>query len=128
MKRTSNSITFKSESKVNKRTVILSLILVSSVSIAINAQAQEKTRAQVRQELIEAEHNGLNLVSDTSYPDVAPIFEQQVAQLKQQSRDSGMGVAATGTSHAGRIVRNMPPSDPPACVGPVSFCAIYSGS
>jgi hypothetical protein len=113
---------------VNRRTMILTLILVAGAGTAINAQAQEKTRAQVRQELIEAESNGLNFVSDTSYPDVAPIFEQQAARLKQQSSASGMGVATTGTSDAGHIKRETPPSDPSACVGPVSFCTIYSGS
>ena len=113
---------------MNRPTMILTLILVAGAGIAINAQAQEKTRAQVRQELIEAERNGLNFVSDTSYPDVAPIFEQQVARLKQQNSDSGMGVATTGTSDAGHIKREASPSDPSACVGPVSFCTIYSGS
>ncbi len=113
---------------MNKRTMLLTLILIAGSGIAINAQAQEKTRAQVRQELIEAERNGLNFVSDTSYPDVAPIFEHQVARLKQQNSDSGMGVATTGTSDAGHIKRKTPPSDPSACVGPASFCTIYSGS
>ena len=107
--------------------MIFSLILAAAAGIAINVQAQEKTRAQVRQELIEAERNGLNFVSDTSYPDVAPIFEQQVARLKQQNSDSGMGVSTTGTSGAGHVKRETPPSDPSACVGPVSFCTIYSG-
>ena len=55
--------------------MIFTLILAAGTSIAINAQAQEKTRAQVRQELIEAERNGMNFVSETSYPDVAPIFD-----------------------------------------------------
>jgi Domain of unknown function (DUF4148) len=113
---------------VNRRTMILTLILVAGAGTAINAQAQEKTRAQVRQELIEAERNGLNFVSDASYPDVAPIFEQQVARLKQQNSDSGMGVATTGTSDAGHIKPETPPSNPSTCVGPVSFCSIYSGS
>jgi hypothetical protein len=113
---------------MNKRTMIFSLILAAAAGIAINVQAQEKTRAQVRQELIEAERNGLNFVSDTSYPDVAPIFEQQVARLKQQNSDSGMGVSTTGTSGAGHVKRETPPSDPSACIGPVSFCTIYSGS
>jgi hypothetical protein len=116
------------ESEVNKRTRIFSLILVAGAGIAINAHAQEKTRALARQELIEAELNGRNFVSDPSYPDVAPIFEQQVARLKQQNADSGMGVAMTGTSDAGHIKRETSLSDPSACVGPVSFCTIYSGS
>ncbi|PCE33949.1 DUF4148 domain-containing protein [Burkholderia ubonensis] len=108
--------------------MIASLILFAGVGIAVSAPAQEKTRAQVRQELIEAQHNGLNFITDTSYPVVAPIFEQQVNRLKQQNNDSGMGAAMTGASDTGRAKRQAPPSDPPACVGPVSFCNIYSGS
>ncbi|QCP53303.1 DUF4148 domain-containing protein [Trinickia violacea] len=113
---------------MNTKTMIFTLILVAGSSIAINSHAQEKTRAQVRQELIEAERNGRNFVSETSYPDVAPIFEQQVARLKQQNSDGGMGSATTGTSDASHIKRETPPSDPSTCVGPVSFCTIYSGS
>ncbi|RKP50788.1 DUF4148 domain-containing protein [Trinickia fusca] len=111
-----------------KRTVIISLMLCAGAGIATRAPAQEKTRAQVRQELIEAEHDGLNLVTDTSYPAVAPIFEQQAARLKQQKGDSGMGAPMTGASDAGRIEHETPPSDPPACVGPASFCDLYFGS
>lgn len=113
---------------MNSRTMILTLIVAAAAGIGINAQAQEKTRAQVRQELVEAERNGLNFVSETSYPDVAPIFAQQVARLKQQNSDSGMGAATTGTSDASHIKRKTSPSDPSGCVGPVSFCNLYSGS
>jgi Domain of unknown function (DUF4148) len=113
---------------VIKRTVIVSLMLCAGASIATSAPAQEKTRAQVRQELIEAERNGLNFVTDASYPVVAPIFEQQVARLKQPKGDSGMGAAMTGASDVGHSKREMSPSDPPACVGPVSFCDLYFGS
>ncbi|KVV46428.1 hypothetical protein WK81_07445 [Burkholderia ubonensis] len=111
---------------MNKRTMIASLILFAGAGIAVSAPAQEKTRAQVRQELIDAQRNGLNFITDTSYPVVAPIFEQQVNRLKQQN--SGMGAAMTGTSETGRVKRQTPPSDPATCVGPVSFCDIYSGS
>nr|WP_157656509.1 DUF4148 domain-containing protein [Burkholderia ubonensis] len=52
---------------MNKRTMIASLILFSGAGIAVGAPAQEKTRAQVRQELIDAQRNGLNFITDTSY-------------------------------------------------------------
>jgi hypothetical protein len=45
---------------VIQRTVIVSLILCAGAGIAASSSAQEKTRAQVRQELIEAERDGLN--------------------------------------------------------------------
>jgi hypothetical protein len=54
-------------------TAVLALAL-SSVALAANASAQEKTRAEVRQELIEAQNNGLNFVIDTSYPDGNPLY------------------------------------------------------
>lgn len=113
---------------MNTRAMIASLIFLAGAGITINTQAQEKTRAQVRQELIDAERNGLNFVSDTSYPDVAPIFEQQVSRLKQEKSDSGMGAATTGASDAGYIKRETSPADASSCVGPVSFCVIYFGS
>jgi hypothetical protein len=46
--------------------------------------AQGKTRAEVYQELVETRKNGLDFVTDASYPDVDPMFAQQVARMKQQ--------------------------------------------
>jgi hypothetical protein len=67
-------------------------LVFSALSIAVlassNAFAEGKTRAQVYQELIEAKKNGLDYVTDTSYPGVNPIFEQQVARLKQKAMAS----------------------------------------
>jgi hypothetical protein len=92
-----------------------------------NAFAQEKTRAEVRQELIQAENNGLHFVTDTSYPGVNPIFEQQAARLKHQS-ESGVGADTTGSSATGtaRLAKHHPAAQ--ACVGPVDFCTPYFGS
>jgi hypothetical protein len=119
---------------MNKRFVLsLSMILLASAGIVTNACAAEKTRAEVRQELIQAENNGLRFVTDTSYPDVNPIFAQQVAQLKQQQ--SGTGADTSGSSAAGHreaagsntsIAQGRTAT--PACVGPVSFCTPYFGS
>jgi hypothetical protein len=118
---------------MNKRFVLsLSMIVLASAGIVTNASAGEKTRAEVRQELIQAENNGLRFVTDTSYPDVNPIFAQQVAQLKQQQ--SGTGADTSGSSAAGHreaagstsIAQGRTAT--PACVGPVSFCTPYFGS
>jgi hypothetical protein len=89
---------------MHKRFVLgLSMILLALAGIASNASAaQEKTRAEVRQELIQAENNGLRFVTDTSYPDVNPIFAQQVDRLKQQS-ESGTGTDMSGSSDAGNF-------------------------
>jgi hypothetical protein len=119
---------------MNKRYVLgLSMIVLASASIVSNASAQEKTRAEVRQELIQAENNGLRFVTDTSYPDINPIFAQQAAQLKQQN-ESGTGADMSGSSAAGQREAagkggtGQSRSAIPACVGPVSFCTPYFGS
>ncbi|SIO48425.1 protein of unknown function [Burkholderia sp. GAS332] len=109
------------------RIVIVSLILYAGVGIATSAPAQEKTREQVRQELIEAESNGLNSATDASPTDVAPISEEQAAGLKQQKDYGGTGAEMTGRSDAGHIKRKTSPSASLACVGPVSFCDIFFG-
>ncbi len=58
----------------------LSLVVLAASSSAF---AEGKTRAQVYQELIEAQQNGLNYVTDASYPDVSPVFAQQVKHNKE---------------------------------------------
>ena len=65
-----------------KKLAIAAISLVALMSSG--AFAQSKTRAEVYQELIEAQQNGLNYVTDTSYPDVNPIFEAQVTRMKQE--------------------------------------------
>ena len=113
---------------MNKRSSIaLSLVFLAMASITSNAFAQEKTRAEVRQELIQAENDGLRFVTDTSYPEINPIFEQQAARLKQQS-ESGVGADMTGSSAKGttRFANHHPAAQ--TCVGPVDFCTPYFGS
>jgi len=58
----------------------LSVVVLAASS---NVFAQGKTRAEVYQELITAEQNGLNYVTDASYPDVSPVFAHQVEQHKE---------------------------------------------
>lgn len=57
-------------------------IVVASVATIASAStfAQAKTRAEVYQELIQAQKDGRDFVTDTSYPDVNPIFENQLKQ------------------------------------------------
>jgi hypothetical protein len=114
-----------------KLSVTVSMILLASAGVVTNASAQEKTRAEVRQELIQAENNGSRFVTDTSYPDVNPIFAQQVARLRQQN-DSGMGADMSGSSATGRgrsaDVAGGANNPPTACVGPAGFCKPYFGS
>ena len=82
-----------------KPLIILTLSLAAVASSG--ALAQDKTRAQVEQELVQAQQNGLDYVTDTSYPDVNPIFAAQVERLKQQHsarQSSGNTVAGNGRS------------------------------
>jgi Domain of unknown function (DUF4148) len=107
----------------------LAMVLLASAGIVSNASAQEKTRAEVRQELIQAENNGLFFVTETSYPDVAPIFEQQVARLKQQN-ESDTGTETHGSSASGHRTEAGPVKShvvTPSCTGPVDFCTPYFG-
>ncbi|KAE8756180.1 MULTISPECIES: DUF4148 domain-containing protein [Paraburkholderia] len=76
-------------------------VLVASSSVF----AEGKTRAQVYQELIEAQQNGLDYVTDTSYPDVNPIFAQQVAHNKEAlaAKAAAASHAASSTAPAGSV-------------------------
>ena len=107
-------------------TITLSVAVLASTSVFSNAFAQQATRAEVRQELIQAENNGSGFVTDTSYPEVNPIFARQVAQLKQQNA-SGVGSGMSGSSASGQRAPMNRKSSGAACVGPVDFCTAYFG-
>jgi hypothetical protein len=77
------------------RSIVLLALAVSAVAFSANASAQQKTRAEVRQELIDAENNGLSFVTNTSYPAIGPIYEQQAARLRML-HDSN-GAASSGS-------------------------------
>ncbi|NPT55031.1 DUF4148 domain-containing protein [Paraburkholderia elongata] len=65
------------------------------------AFAQGKTRTEVYQELIEAQQNGLNYVTETSYPDVNPMFSAQIDRMKQAhlaQQNAASKSASGGTS------------------------------
>lgn len=100
-----------------RRVLIATLVAASSVGAVTQASAQGLTREEVRQQLIEAEANGSRFVTDASYPEVSPVFAQQAAHAQEAS---GMGMPASGKSDSG--------APPMACVGPASYCNIYSGS
>jgi hypothetical protein len=103
---------------------LIMLTLSAAVLVSSSAFAQGLTRAEVRQQLVEAEQDGSQYVTDTSYPNVNPIYENQVAKTQQD------GATAYGGVHAGSGM-SAPRSGAAgqqACVGPVSFCDIYAGS
>lgn len=60
--------------------------LVIAISLAAltssSAFSQNKTRAEVYHELIEAQQSGLSYVTETSYPEINPIYAAQIARIK----------------------------------------------
>ena len=58
-------------------------VLFLATIASAHAFAQTKTRAQVYQELIAAQQDGRDFVTDTSYPDVNPIFAHQLEQQQE---------------------------------------------
>ncbi|HEY2024782.1 DUF4148 domain-containing protein [Paraburkholderia sp.] len=79
----------------------LSFAVLSFVVLAVSSSAfaEGKTRAQVYQELIEAQQNGLDYITDASYPDVNPAFVRQVEQRKQ-ARAAEAAAAASRVANA----------------------------
>ncbi|WP_244849223.1 DUF4148 domain-containing protein [Caballeronia sp. SL2Y3] len=93
----------------------------AALVVSTGAFAQGLTRDEVRAQLVQAEQNGSRLVTDASYPDVSPIYQNQAARMK--APESGAYGGMKTASGAGSA--SMSPSD---CVGPYSFCHIYAGS
>ncbi|MEM5389173.1 DUF4148 domain-containing protein [Paraburkholderia phymatum] len=113
----------------------IAMLSFASAAYVGAAHAQGLTREQVRQQLIEAQQNGLSFVTDASYPDVSPVYQHQVDQMRAtHAHDSGVGAQASGNTESGasKDASKMPMQTPPTphddCVGPVSFCNIYFGS
>ncbi|KAB0639692.1 hypothetical protein WT67_23520 [Burkholderia stagnalis] len=106
----------------------VAVVMLSVAGFSTSASAQGKTRAEVRQELIDAQNHGLSFVTDTSYPEVSSLFRAQAERMQDPQARSGTGSQPADSSEAGK--RAIAPSMPGAanCVGPVSFCSPYFGS
>ena len=102
------------------------LTLSAAILVSSSAFAQGLTRAEVRQQLVEAQQNGSQYVSDASYPDVAPVFQNQADN--QRKNASAYGGVAAGSNASAPRARMSGSQAPETCVGPVSFCNIYAGS
>jgi hypothetical protein len=82
---------------------ILSVAILFLATVATaHAFTQTKTRVQVYQELIQAQRDGRDYVTDTSYPDVNPIFTQQLEQQQEarlaQKQTNNVNVASSSTT------------------------------
>jgi hypothetical protein len=107
-----------------KKLTLLGLCAAALVSSSVFAQGL--TRAEVRQQLVEAQQNGSEYVTDSSYPDISPAYQSQFANRKNNT-DAYGGVAGGSSASAPRGSMSGMQSHE-ACVGPVSFCNIYAGS
>jgi hypothetical protein len=95
------------------------LIALASAGFASAASAQGVSRAEVRQQLVEAEANGSRFVSNASYPDISRENQQQMGAY---------GPAMSGSSAAGSgSATNPQRTGQRNCAGPASFCTMYSG-
>lgn len=102
------------------------LTLSAAVLVSSSAFAQGLTRAEVRQQLVQAEQDGSQYVTNASYPAVGTVYQDQVARLRMDTTGYG-GVAAGSSASAPRIAMTGS-ANHENCVGPNSFCNIYAGS
>ncbi|MDB5832918.1 MAG: hypothetical protein JWR14_2748 [Caballeronia sp.] len=102
------------------------LSLSAAVLVSSSAFAQGLTRSEVHQQLVEAQQNGSEYVSNSSYPDVPPVFQNQAEN--QRKNASAYGGVAAGSNTSAPRARMSGTQSPETCVGPVSFCNIYAGS
>ena len=58
------------------------IVICLAALASSSAFAQSKTRVEVYHELIEAQQSGLNYVTETSYPEVSPIYAAQVTRIR----------------------------------------------
>jgi hypothetical protein len=98
-----------------------------TVFASSGAFAQGITRADVTQQLLQAEQSGSQLVTEASYPNVGPVNSDQAARMRSQGA-SEIGGATAGTSASGLPVAITERSSMLVCVGPRSFCNTYAGS
>lgn len=78
---------------------VLAIAVVAIATIAsANAFAQTKTRAEVYQELVQAQKDGRDFVTDTSYPDVNPIFAHQLEEQQTRLADEQANNAVANTT------------------------------
>ncbi|HEY4296653.1 MAG TPA: DUF4148 domain-containing protein [Paraburkholderia sp.] len=108
----------------------IGIVMLSGISaIGVDAaHAQGLTRAQVQQQLIEAQHNGLEYVADASYPDVSRVYQYRVQQMRADDGGFGPQTGSSAESGAAAMPAHGKSASHDDCVGPASFCNVYFGS
>ncbi|HEX7908732.1 MAG TPA: DUF4148 domain-containing protein [Paraburkholderia sp.] len=109
-----------------RKTIALPILALAIAGFASAVSAQGLTHSEVRQQLIQAEEDGSQFVTDASYPDVSPVFAHQVAQQKLRTQSTGGSMA--GSSEAGTPRATTHSESKSDCVGPLGFCTPYFGS
>lgn len=83
--------------------IVFAALSVAVLAVSLSAFAQGKTRAQVYQELIDAQKDGRDYMTDTSYPEVNPVFAQQVQQRKGALAAQAAASQAANGAAAARV-------------------------
>ncbi|WP_080428736.1 DUF4148 domain-containing protein [Burkholderia ubonensis] len=104
----------------NYLAVAIALAIVTLPAVSTCASAQQRTREEVRQELIQSINDGARYVTDTSYPVVSPMYEREIEKLRQANHAALDTRASSPNAAQGE-------SAPEPCVGPASFCNVYFG-
>ena len=108
-----------------------------ALSFAQSANAPV-TRAQVHADLVRVEQAGYSpAAGDPNYPADIQAAEAKIAAQNgavvansaagDAAETTGMGVASSGSSESGTRTPLNGMGSNAACVGPVSFCSLYSG-
>ncbi|PPK45752.1 uncharacterized protein DUF4148 [Trinickia symbiotica] len=112
-----------------KTRLLVAALLAAAVAAPAHAESMTgKTRAQVYEELIEAQRNGLRYITNTSYPDVSRIYAPQAAKRADETlvADAKGPSPAAGAEASGSPARAVHAA--PACQGPAFFCEPFFGS
>ncbi|TPB75764.1 DUF4148 domain-containing protein [Burkholderia pseudomallei] len=107
-------------------TVALAAAFVSPAAFA-DAPAG-KTRAQVYQELVEAKANGLDYVTDASYPEIPPLYAPRFANKAKPQQPAHAVADTRSDAKAGSSGNLSEAAQDEHCVGPRTFCNPYAGS
>jgi hypothetical protein len=109
-------------------TLAISALASPALSFAQSSPAQ-LTRAEVRADLVRVEQAGYNPAdsADADYPANIQAAEAKIAAQdgSHLANEAVGGVAQNGASEAGRPAHAQAATS--SCVGPVSFCDVFSG-
>jgi hypothetical protein len=81
-----------------KKTALFAVSAMLIAGLSSSAFADGKTHAELEAHLVTAQQHGLQFITDTSYPDVAPAYRAQMAAM--QRADSNPTLASTATPAA----------------------------